>query len=53
MNSNFQKDNEERNADLHLMISEKYMAYRELADRCFLSRAADCKCFHNLIFDLY
>ena len=36
MNSNFQKE-EERNADLHLRLSEKYMAYKDLADRCLIN----------------
>jgi hypothetical protein len=38
MNGNFQRGEEERNADLHLLLSEKYMAYKDLADRCLLSR---------------
>ena len=36
MISNFQKD-VERNADLHLRLSEKYMAFKDLADRCLIS----------------
>ena len=35
MNNNFQKE-EERNADLHLRLSEKYMTYKDLADRCLI-----------------
>ena len=36
MNNNFQKE-EERNADLHLRLSEKYMTFKDLADRCLIS----------------
>jgi len=28
---------EERSADLHLRLSAKYMAYKDLADRCLLN----------------
>lgn len=28
---------QERNADLHLQLSEKYMAYKDLADRCLIN----------------
>lgn len=31
---------EESAADLHLKLSEKYMAYRDLADRCMISKEA-------------
>jgi len=36
MINNFNKE-EEGNADLHLRLSEKYMAYKDLADRCLIS----------------
>jgi hypothetical protein len=36
MSSNFLKE-EEGNADLHLRLSEKYMAYKDLSDRCLIS----------------
>ena len=32
----FNKDNT-RTEDLHLRLSEKYMHYKDLADRCFLN----------------
>ena len=35
--NNLQRE-EERNADLHLLLSEKYMAYKDLADRCLINR---------------
>ena len=28
---------EEKSADLHLRLSAKYMAYKDLADRCLLN----------------
>lgn len=34
--NNMQKE-QERNADLHLELSEKYMAYKDLADRCLIN----------------
>ena len=34
---NFQRGDEERNADLHLMLSEKYMAYKDYAERCMIT----------------
>ena len=34
--NNMQKE-QERNADLHLQLSEKYMAYKDLADRCLIN----------------
>ena len=36
MSNNFHKE-EEGNADLHLRLSEKYMAYKDLSDRCLIS----------------
>jgi hypothetical protein len=32
-----QKKSEERVEDMHLKLSEKYMAYKDLADRCFIN----------------
>ena len=34
MNNNYQK--EARTTDMHLLLSEKYMAYKDLADRCLI-----------------
>ena len=36
MSNNFHKE-EKGNADLHLRLSEKYMAYKDLSDRCLIS----------------
>lgn len=38
--SNFQEEPDERTSDLHLKLSAKYMAYKDLADRCFLAKDA-------------
>jgi len=35
MNNNYQKE-EARTTDLHLLLSEKYMAYKDLAERCVI-----------------
>ena len=41
--SNFQRGDEERNADLHLQLSEKYMAYKDYADRVMITPEGLCK----------
>ena len=40
---NKHRDQEATNADLHLRLSAKYMAYKDLADRCLLNPEHVCK----------
>ena len=42
------KDDEATNADLHLRLSAKYMAYKDLADRCLLNPEHVCKYFQSI-----
>jgi hypothetical protein len=37
--SNFQKEEEKGNADFHLELSQKYMDYKDLADRCHIDQS--------------
>jgi hypothetical protein len=51
MSSNYQRGEEARTTDLHLLLSEKYMAYKDLAERCVLQikpgdQSNDYRCFY-------